>query len=275
MWQPCFFPFVLLAAGFANADIEPAAFLLLHSQDGKSQVVQQASTFGRLQRFLGLSILEISLIIVLVVAVACGILLVRKFQNQDARIQQLQKRIQGLHHVHMDNERHLTRDEEKKTALERQLARKEGDFQKKGPSMEAKQKIENIHSKGRVFADFEKQLITINQPIAFQKQTITENKTPPKPAFANLAQAREVIEDLAGLLYYLEGTVVLVEGHTGGGVDAIGEVFFEVASQRAELVMEMLVEFGTPPSRLECRGRPGIIGDNMNDVKLVTLSWCA
>lgn len=186
----------------------------------------------------------------------------------------LTQRIQGLHHVHMDNERHLTKDQEKKAGLERHLAR-QAEISAGAVSEDSKQKIEKIHANGRVLVDFEKQLFTIQKAIAFRQQNISPDSAPPKPEFADPIEAREILADLASCLFILKGTVVLVEGHTQGGVNAIADIFFEVASQRAELVVETLVEMGVNPGWLESRGRPGIIGDNMNDVKIVTLSWCA
>lgn len=278
MAQPFRLSCFLLATGLSQAAVKPSTFLLLQSKAGKSEVLEQSSVLGKLQRgFAGLSILEICLVVVLIVGVACLILLARRFQVQSARIQQLLKRIQGLQHVHMDNDRHLTGDQEKKAGLQRHLARMPADASVSGSevSLEAKEKIEKIQAAGRVSVDFEKQLITLNQAIPFKQQSISLDSVPPKPEFADPKVAQDVLADLASCLFVLKGTVILVEGHTEGGVNAIAEVFFEVASQRAELVVATLVEMGVPPSWLESRGRPGAMGDNMNDVKIVTLSWCA
>lgn len=277
MRQPFFILFLFILAGHSNAALEPTSFLLSRSHDARSDVTTQASSLRNLhRRFAGLSILEISLILVALVAVACVILLVQRFLNQAFRIAQLTKRIQGLQHAHMDNARQLTTDKDRKEGLERQLAKvdEEEKILDAGiVSLEVRQQIDTIVAQGRVHVDIEKKLFTFNRPIAFKRQNIDENTEPPKPQFEDLNESREVLADLASLLLHFKSTVILVEGHTEGGADALGEVFFEVASQRAELVVDTLVSLGISPGRLESRGRPGIIGDNMNDVKIVTLYW--
>lgn len=276
--------YLSIVLGFSNAALDQTSFLLVQSHDAASLVRNQWASLSKThRRFAGLSILEISLILVALVAVACIALLVKRFLIQNARIAQLTKRIQGLQHTHMANERTRAIDKEKKAGLSqtlRKVEKEEASFLEEAMletggilSKELQKSIDEIVEQGRVHVNIEKKLFTCSKPIAFQRQNVDEGKDPPKPQFENPAEAREVLADLASLLLYLKGTVILVEGHTEGGVDALGEVFFEVASQRAELVVDTLAGFGVPPSRMESRGRPGIIGDNVNDVKIVTLYW--
>merc|ERR1719161_1165015 len=101
----------------------------------------------------------------------------------------------------------------------------------------------------------------------------TGMKSPPAAEFQDPDKAREVLGDLALILGYVSKAVVLIEGHTAGGAAAVSDIGYEIASDRAEKVVEMLVAIGVPPHRLESKGKPGSLGDNKFDTKIVTLSW--
>jgi len=134
--------------------------------------------------------------------------------------------------------------------------------------------IEKILRRGNVHVDMQTQQIKVLKPLPFKPILVTANmKAPPAAAFEDSASANAVLSDLAELLSYIRKAVILVEEHTSGGTLAISDIGFQIATERAELVVQMLVSKGVNAARLEYRGVPGTMGDNEFTTKLVTLSW--
>jgi len=221
----------------------------------------------------------------------------------------MERRVRGLNHSVMMEEVKLCKDKEKIKALRKVLAKEEQLIQEEEGKLTmeeaelskqrreidkdrrtiAKQQteiatlteatknlIQEVHERGRVHVDITKQMFSIKEPIPFEPVTVTpgmDQFSVPPAKFQKPKKAKAVLEDLALLLNYVPKAVVLVEGHTAGGAQAVSDVGFAIASERAERVVEVLLRAGVSIHRLESKGRPGTLGDNQYDTKLVTLSW--
>jgi len=248
----------------------------------------------------------IGLFVTSLVIILCITLLLIKWRQNTHKIEKLHARVRGLHHSFVMWEAKHSKDKEKEQALRAMLNKEEqvlaeydnaaddaalrleagAQELKKDRAIIATQKAEikflsaeekalinDIIRRGRVHVDLEKQVFKFAQPIEFAAEYITPDMDEAPPArFANPALAREIIGDLAQILNYVKA-IVLVEGHTQGGEQAMSHIGFQIASERAEKVVETLLECGVEPKRLEAKGLPGLLGDNKSDVKLVTLSW--
>jgi len=257
-------------------------------------------------RAIAISPVAIGLICTSLVIIMCITMLLIKWRANTHKIEKLHARVRGLHHSLMMEEAKNTKSKEKEDALkamiskeaeyltetERAIADEESQIQagdaelKKDRALIATQKAEikfltaeekalinDIIQRGKVHVDLEKKVFRFVEPIEFAAEYIYPDMDEAPPArFANPAVAREIIGDLAQVMNYVKA-IVLVEGHTSGGEQAMSQIGFQVACERAEKVVETLLEFGIEPKRLEAKGMPGLLGDNKPDVKLVTLSW--
>jgi hypothetical protein len=297
---------IVLAAVSNTQSVEAATVLLGHKtvagsahMTGSMELQQRLSAVAISPTFIGL-------IVTSLVVILCITLLLIKYRKNTHKIEKLHSRVRGLNHSLIMEEVKLCKDKEKEAAL-RAMLNKEKDTlaeyeaadldtasrieasnqqlskdraiiatQKaeiKFLSAEEKALINDIVKRGRVQVDLEKQAFKFAQPIEFAAEYITPDMEEAPPArFENPALAREVIGDLALIMNYVKA-IVLVEGHTQGGEQAMSYIGFQIASERAEKVVETLLEFGVERKCLEAKGMPGLLGDNKSDVKLVTLSW--
>jgi len=249
---------------------------------------------------------EIGLIVTSLVIILCIALLIIKWRKNTQKLDKLHARVRGLHHSILLEEQKQGTSQEKEDALKAMLSKEQelsdldnqlketqreveaGETELKAQramiatqkaeikflSAEDKALINQINNKGKVHVDLEKKLFKFVEPIHFRAEYITPDMDEAPPAeFDNPAESRAIIGDLAQILNYVKKAVILVEGHTSGGEQAMSKIGFQIASERAEKVVETLVELGVDPKRLEAKGLPGLLGDNSPDVKLKTLSW--
>lgn len=251
---------------------------------------------------------DIGLIVTSLVCIVCIVCLLIKWRQNSLKIDKLYARVRGLNHSLLLEEQKQTRgNPEKEEALNAMLRKDQQDLEDLDRALQdtqsryeagdrelkaeraviAKQKrelkflsaedkalIAQIANKKRIFVDLEKKIFRFVEPIEFVAEYITPDMDEAPPAeYKNPPLAREIIGDLAQVLNYVKKAIILVEGHTSGGEKAMNHIGFQIASERAEKVVETLVELGVDPKRLEAKGRPGLLGDNQPDVKLVTLSW--
>lgn len=255
----------------------------------------------------GFSLVAVALIVVILFAMVSILLLAKKLQSQENGLRKLHSRVRGLQTGLMHGAVKVAKDGNVVRALEQQLARQEQRFQDDKKKLDAKdaaiaegnaelgadrntiarqqaeiraldaetQKlIEEVSQRKRVHVDLETKQFRILEPIEFKACHITASMQHAPPAeFADPDAATAVLVDLAMLLNYVTNAIVLIEGHTAGGTNAVNNLGFEIASERAEKVVEVLLAHGVAEHRLESKGKPGILGDNRFDVKVVTLSW--
>lgn len=144
----------------------------------------------------------------------------------------------------------------------------------KGLAREDKKLIDEIISRNKVNVDLEKKTFRIVEPIEFKSVYVKSSMRHAPPAeFADPDAATEVLGDLAKILEKVTEPRLLIEGHTAGGAKAVSDIGFEIACERAEKVVNTLVSLGVPKHRLESKGKPGLLGDNKFDTKIITLSW--
>jgi len=250
---------------------------------------------------------EIGLIVTSCVVIFCVILLLIKWRNNTHKVEKLHARVRGLNHSMLLEEtktqgtskekeaaiRAMLSKEQELAALDKELREAESEVAEGEKELKEQRKIiatqkaeikflsavdqsaiKEICNKGKVHVDLEKQLFKFVEPIEFKAEYITPDMEEAPPAeFDNPAAAKDIIGDLAAILNYVKKAVILVEGHTSGGEQAMTPIGFQIASERAEKVKDTLVELGVSRNRLEAKGLPGLLGDNKPDVKLVTLSW--
>lgn len=251
---------------------------------------------------------DIGLLVTSIVIIVCVAMLVMKWRENTHRLDKLYQRCRGLHHSLLLEEQKNTKHKEKEDALAAMLSKEQemraetdralaasdralaaGDrelanarttiaTQKaeiKFLSVEDKALLRKITDCGRVEVDLEKKMFKFAAPIEFRAEFITPDMEEAPPAtYENPQAAREIIGDLAEILNkYVKRAIILIEGHTSGGEQAMTHIGFQIACERAEKVVETLVELGVDRKRLESKGKPGLLGDNHPDVKLVTLSW--
>lgn len=257
-------------------------------------------------RAVAISPVEIGLICTSLVVILCIVLLLIKWRANTKKIEKLHARVRGLHHRILMDEAKGCKSKEKLDSIKAMISQeqeyleeteravqdaeartKAGEAElKKGRALIAEQKaaiklltaeekalINDIVNKGRVHVDLEKKVFRFVEPIEFQPELIYPDQEEAPPArFQNPAVARAIIADLAQIMIYVKA-IVLVEGHTSGGKEAMSHMGFQVAAERAEKVVETLLEFGVDPKCLKATGKPGLFGDNKADVKLHTVSW--
>jgi len=254
-----------------------------------------------------------TLVVFVVMGIFAIMVIAGKLGQQDEEIYTLNKRHDGLlADLMRDKLKTREMDLEKRNALENQLSKKARDLedekarlakekdvlrgqraaieadkatiakqqeQLKSMVKKDKQLIDNVLSRGKVHVDLDKQLFKILEPIAFKKIVVKESmKHAPPAEFEDADAATEVLKDLAEIIRILiEGKTssprLLIEGHTAGGAKAVSDIGFEIACARAEKVTKTLVSLGVEADRLESKGKPGLLGDNNFDTKIVTLSW--
>jgi len=170
-------------------------------------------------------------------------------------------------------EQELLRSQEEAEALARaQIAKQQAEIQ--GLARKDKQLVDQIISRNRVTVDLDKKIFKIVEPIEFKAIHVTAStKHAPPAEFANPDAANEVLSDLAEILKTVTQPRLMIEGHTAGGSRAVSDIGFEIACERAEKVVKTLVALGVSKDRLESKGKPGLLGDNKFDTKIITLSW--
>lgn len=230
-----------------------------------------------------------------------------KLGNQDEEMDKLNKRANGLYQDWMNKKLGEEKDAEKRKALQRQLSQEEAriraekerlarekdilrgqraaiDADKatiakqqetiKGLAKNDKRLIDEVISRGKVSVDLDKKLFKIVEPIMFKSVRVPPTmKHAPPAEFEDPDAAKEVLSDLAEILKTVTKPRLLIEGHTAGGQKAVSDIGFEIACERAEKVVKTLVSLGVAQDRLESKGKPGLLGDNKFDTKIVTLSW--
>lgn len=219
---------------------------------------------------------EICLFTVFFAGVICILLLISKSSRQKKRIEMLNERIRGLQHGMMQEMKQITKDAKRIQALEKALSKCTDALEMPvtQASLQTMNLIDAVVARGRVKVNVEKKIFEFVEQIKFKGVYVTDAMQQPPPArFEDPVKAKEILGDLAELLHHISGAMVLIEGHTGGGAKAMTDMGFEVAAMRAEKVKETLIEIGVAPRRLEAKACPGFTGDNMFDVKIVTLAW--
>lgn len=230
-----------------------------------------------------------------------------KTGQQAEEIDKLHSRARGLYQDWMAKELSGQKDAAKRRALERQLAQEEKMIQAEkerlareaeilraqraakdaDEALIAKQQAElqdlvkkdkalvnQINARNKVNVDLDKKLFTIVEPIEFKSiRVLPSMKHAPPAEFANPDAANEVLSDLAEILKTVTQPRLMIEGHTAGGQKAVSDIGFEIACERAEKVVKTLVSLGVSKDRLESKGKPGLLGDNKFDTKIITLSW--
>jgi len=227
--------------------------------------------------------------------------------QQQEEIDKLHSRARGLYQDWMAKELAANKDAAKRRALEKQLAQEEAMIkaEKERLAREAellrqqqlekdadkakiaaqqaklqslaqadKKLIGQINARNKVMVDMDKKLFKIVEPIEFKSvRVLPSMKHAPPAEFANPSAANEVLSDLAEILKTVTQPRLMIEGHTGGGQKAVSDIGFEIACERAEKVVKTLVSLGVSKERLESKGKPGLLGDNKFDTKIITLSW--
>jgi len=304
---------LLLTACFVSAavarmpQVETATSLLGHRTVVESARLKGSVGLQQQLQAIAIAPVEIGLIVTSCVTIFCIILLLIKWRSNTHKVEKLHDRIRGLNHSILLEEKNkqgtskekemalkaMLSKEQDLAAMEKELREAESEVAagakelKAQRAMIATQKaeikflsavdqsaIKEICNKGKVHVDLEKQIFKFTEPIVFKAEYITPDMEEAPPAeFDNPAAAKDIIGDLAAILNYVKKAVILVEGHTSGGEQAMTPIGFQIASERAEKVKDTLVELGVSRNRLEAKGLPGLLGDNKPDVKLVTLSW--
>jgi len=280
--------------------------------EGRTQVAAGSGSDMALQRLraragnaLGLG--AATLVIFVFMGIFAIMCIAFKLGQQDQEIDKLHDRTRGLYQDWMSKEAGESRDSEKKRALKEQLAEDQRRVQAEKDRLKAeqdvlrgqqaaieadrrtlaaqKEKIKSLASKdkalidrilqrNKVFVDLDKKLFKIVEPIGFKSiRVMPGTKHAPPAEFEDEAAAQEVLSDLAQILEVVPQPRLLIEGHTAGGSKAVSDIGFEIACERAEKVVKMLVSLGVPKHRLESKGKPGLLGDNKFDTKIITLSW--
>jgi flagellar motor protein MotB len=234
-----------------------------------------------------------------------------KMGTQAEEIDKLHTRARGLYQDWMNKELEGQNSEAKKRALKEQLAQdqeraraelakkkemlaREQDVLKaqqaaidadkatiakqrekiKGLAREDKSLIDQILQRNKVSVDLDKKIFKIVEPIEFKSVHVKPGmKHAPPAEFSDPQAAQEVLSDLAQILEKVTEPRLMIEGHTAGGSKAVSDIGFEIACERAEKVVQTLVKLGVPKCRLESKGKPGLLGDNKFDTKIITLSW--
>jgi len=279
---------------------------------GLRSVVDGARIKGSLElqsqmEAIALAPVTIGLMVTSLVVALCIVLLVIKYRKNVQKLEKLHARVRGLNHSEMLEQQKNSKDQEEIAALKAMLSKEEQMLAETGKALHdtesqveagnrelqaerariATQKAEikflsaedqalsnNIVKRGRVHVDLENKVFKFVEPIEFASSYITPDMTEAPPAaFKDDATARAIISDLAEVLKFVKKAIILVEGHTSGGDKAMSTIGYQIASERAEKVVETLVALGIDSKRLEAKGMPGLLGDNKADVKLKTLSW--
>lgn len=173
----------------------------------------------------------------------------------------------------------LAREAELEKAQQAQLAADRAKMAKqqekiKGLAREDKVLVDQIIARNKVSVDLDKKIFKIVEPIEFKSVRVMPTmKHAPPAEFADADAANEVLSDLAQILQTITKPRLLIEGHTAGGSKAVSDIGFEIACERAEKVVKTLVSLGVSKERLESKGKPGLLGDNKFDTKIITLSW--
>jgi len=275
---------------------------------GRRALVNKGSSDLQQQmRAIAIAPVTIGLIVTSLVCILCITLLLIKWRQNSKKIDKLYSRVRGLNHSLLLDQMKTSKDRDERDALQAMLSKEqalmadtERDLQITSEKLEAstrelkadraliatqkaeikflkaedKALINDINRRNKVFVDLEKQIFRFVEPIEFVGEYVTPDMEEAPPAqYRNPQLARETISDLAKILGYVTKVILLVEGHTSGGQEAMSHIGFQIACERAEKVVETLVELGVDPKRLEAKGRPGLLGENKPEVKLVTLSW--
>lgn len=232
-----------------------------------------------------------------------------RIQLQGEEIDKLEARISGMNHQMMVDQLKDTKDAEKRKELQTQISKEEAMLKAKEMEIskeeselahlreeitedrriiaaqtkeitevtaEVRGLIDEIIAQKRVLVDLETRSFRIVEPIWFKLITVhpdTTRETVPPAEFQNPAAAMAILGDLARILEYLPNAVLMIEGHTRGGGLAVSDVGYEIATERAAKVVETLVRCGVGPHRLEYAGKPGVMGDDCEDTKIITLAW--
>jgi len=247
---------------------------------------QDALAFAQVADFqhealMSFSTLEICLGVGVILALLMILMLVRKMQQNSAKIQKLEDRARSLQHSLMLDHQKAAKDVNAVNAVKSTLAKEKQMLEARGTQISPKQldsvtraQMDEVLGRRKVTVDLSRQAFQCIQPIEFVGIVVTKDMVdPPAAEFADPEAAREILGDLALLLTFIKGAVVLVEGHTSGGQAAMSEIGFAIATERAELIVATLVELGIQKQRLEARGCPGWLGDNRHDTKIITLAW--
>lgn len=262
-----------LAPGGVAQFFSPVGLLAprLHDGFGRKRDAALAGNEAS-SKFMSFSTLEISLTVGVVVSLLVIIVLVRKIQLNSAKIKNLQDRARGLQHSLMLDHQKVVKDEDTMDALRSALAKREQRSPHQGLDSLTRAQMDEVLGREKVTVDLIRQKFELLKPIQFDDIPVTKGDPQP-PLFTDPLAAKEILGDLAILLTYIQGAVILVEAHTSGGSLAMTDHGFAVASERAEFIVATLVELGIPKERLESRGCPGWSGGNSHDIKIVTLAW--
>jgi len=131
--------------------------------------------------------------------------------------------------------------------------------------------MQAVHERGNVYYDPVLREFVLKKEVPFHQLVRAKSDTSlPAPAkFANVKAAHLILRDVAELLAIVVDAVVLIEGHTQGGMaEAVDEIAHEIADSRADLVKCTLTGMGVKEYRLLCLGLPGSLGNNKSDVLL-------
>lgn len=280
-------PVGLLAPHLNDDMMQKKTVALAQENDARYEGHHKASSW------MSFSMLEICLAAGVVVALVIILSLVRKMQLNSGKIQTLETRVRGLQHSLMLDHQKAVTDEKELDALRSTLS-KEGQFLEaqhdeiKAMDSLTRAQMDEVLGRGKLTVDLRRQTFAFKRPIEFVEFPIGSSLArqirrsaawqqgtgdPPPPEFADPQAAKEILGDLAVLMTFIKGAVLLIESHTSGGQAAMNDFGFVLAAERAELIVATLVELGIQKERLECRGCPGWLGDNRHDTKIVTLAW--
>jgi len=276
-------------ASRAGADLESAGLLAprlsesayklqLHGIAQKDAAALVQLRDARHAAWNSFSSLEICLALGVAVALVAILVLVGKMKVNSAKILKLEDRERGLQHSLMLDHQKTVKDAETSNALKSTLAKVPQTPEKDAQEFKAldsltRAQVDEVIGRQKVTVDLRMQTFASVQMIEFVPIETGDLVDPPAAAFADPQTAKEILGDLALLMTFVKGAVVLIEGHTSGGQAAMSSTGFAIAADRAELVVATLVELGIQRERLESRACPGWLGDNRHDIKFVTLAW--
>jgi len=123
------------------------------------------------------------------------------------------------------------------------------------PETPLKQATRLVEQRGNVQVDHMTGHVRILRPLRFEPRT---TKDKPTAVFLDIDSAEAVCKDLAELSNIFNCPMT-IEGHTRGGESQFWQ---NLSDNRANIVAQLVVDFGADPNLLRAQGKPGRLGKN-------------
>jgi len=123
------------------------------------------------------------------------------------------------------------------------------------PDTPLKQAARIVEQRGNVQVDHENGYVRLMRPLRFEPRT---TKDRPSAVFLDIDEAEAVCKDLSELSNIFQCPMT-IEGHTKGGESQFWQ---NLSDNRANIVTQLMIDFGADANLLRAQGKPGRLGKN-------------